>query len=118
MDKMDIGKLAEASACQYLQQQGLSFQQSNYRCKQGEIDIIMKDGEQLVFVEVRYRKHNYFGSGADTVDLKKQHKLFLAANHYLSANNKHNTACRFDVVSISGTICPANINWITNAFTG
>jgi len=117
IDKIALGKQAEDLACQYLQKKGFSLLQTNYLCKQGEIDLIMKDSDQLVFVEVRYRKNDYFGSGADTVDNRKQRKLILAANHYLSANNKHNTACRFDVISISGELHMENIHWISNAFT-
>lgn len=115
-ENITLGKQAENLACQYLQQAGLHLQQANYLCKQGEIDLIMKDKDQLVFVEVRYRKNSYFGSGADTVDNRKQHKIILAANHYLSVKNKHNTSCRFDVISINGLIRINNINWITNAF--
>jgi len=115
-DNITLGKQAENLACQYLQKNGLQLELANYRCKQGEIDLIMQDNDQLVFVEVRYRKNNHFGTGADTVDNRKQHKLILAANHYLSVTNKHNSACRFDVISISGRIDFKNINWITNAF--
>ncbi|NOY66415.1 MAG: YraN family protein [Gammaproteobacteria bacterium] len=112
-----LGQQAEKLACHYLQGKGLILKQTNYGCKLGEIDLIMKDKKQLVFVEVRYRKNDFFGSGAETVDNRKQRKLILTANHYLSAKNKHNMACRFDVISICGKMCIDNINWISDAFS-
>ena len=110
------GRIAEDNALRFLKKRGLKIIVRNYRCRHGEIDLIMTDQEQLVFVEVRYRKHNTFGSGADTIDHRKQHKLILAANHYLSAKNQHHLACRFDVISINGSIQAENIDWISNAF--
>jgi len=117
INKISLGKQAENLACHYLQKKGFSLLQANYLCNQGEIDLVMKDNDQLVFVEVRYRKNNHFGSGAETVDSRKQRKLISAANHYLTTNKKHHSACRFDVISISGKLCQENIHWINNAFT-
>jgi uncharacterized protein (TIGR00252 family) len=78
----------------------------------GEIDLVMRDGATLVFVEVRYRRSDRFGAPAETVDRRKQQRLTAAANHYLQA---HPTVlpCRFDVVAVSGG---DRIEWIKNAF--
>ena len=96
------GKAAEAFAKQYLQQQGLKLLEENYRCRFGEIDLIMQDKSTTVFVEVRYRKSQRFGSGAETVDYQKQRKLIATASHYLQAHaNAVNRACRFDVISLT-----------------
>lgn len=85
----------------------------NHRCKFGEIDLIMRDGAVLVFIEVRYRRSSRFGAPAATVDARKQRRLATAARHYLMTNPCQ-LACRFDVVAISGQ---DHIQWIRNAFT-
>ncbi|MCW9022255.1 MAG: YraN family protein, partial [Sedimenticola sp.] len=77
------GNEAEQLAQRYLEQRGLRTLERNYRCKMGEIDIIMKDQDSLVFVEVRYRKQNAFGSAAESVTTTKQKKIIRAAYHYL-----------------------------------
>lgn len=111
------GEAAEAQACQYLEQQGLKLRQRNYRCRQGEIDLVMDHGQQLVFVEVRYRRSTRFGSGAESVNPRKQHKLVLAAQHFLQAHPKlNNKPARFDVVSMQLAGQTAKIDWIQDAF--
>lgn len=114
------GKAAEAFAQQYLQRQGLTLISQNYRCKYGEIDLIMRDKNTTVFVEVRYRKSNRFGSGAETVNYYKQRKLLAAASHYLQRNAraaKH--PCRFDVLSLTASpdhaTEPYAVQWIADA---
>ena len=88
----------------------------------GEIDIIMKDDDSLVFVEVRYRKTNNFGSGAESITPSKQKKLIKTASLYLQRHAKLNQCpARFDVVSITGFIETDNLDkinfdWIENAF--
>jgi putative endonuclease len=116
MDHLTAGKQAENMACQFLQEKGLMHKESNYRCKQGEIDLVMMDGKTLVFVEVRYRKSSLFGTAAETIDTRKQHKLILTAQHYLSARGKHHSASRFDVISMQGSIKSVHIEWIQHAF--
>ena len=96
------GKSAEEFAAHYLQRQGMTLVSQNYRCKYGEIDLIMHHNKTTVFVEVRYRKSQYFGSGAETVNYHKQRKLLATASHYLQNNPKAaKRPCRFDVVSLS-----------------
>ena len=117
---VDIGKTAEAAARQYLEAQGLKLVETNYRCRYGEIDIIMHDSNALVFIEVRYRSNPHYGTGAESIDFRKQQKLLASANHYLQKNRlATNQSCRFDVISLSGgarnTVDPASIQWICNA---
>src|SRR3569833_823075 len=68
------GQEQEARACRYLQTHGLVLRERNYRCRHGEIDLIMDDGDTVVFVEVRYRANPLFAGGAETVDNRKQTK--------------------------------------------
>ena len=107
-----IGGAKEALAADYLAAQGLRLIARNHRCRFGEIDLVMRDGDSLVFVEVRYRGSSRFGSPAETVDSHKQRRLIAAAGHYLHANPSV-LPCRFDVVAISGQ---DRIEWLQNAF--
>ena len=110
------GSRAEQLARQFLEQQGLRFRQANFRCKRGEIDLIMQDGETLVFVEVRYRSNSRFGSAAETVDRHKQRKLVTTALFYLQNNPVlAQQASRFDVIAINGDSGSPQIDWHTNA---
>ena len=107
-----IGKKAEDVAYSFLVRNGLTLVTRNYRCRYGEIDLIMQDSDNLVFIEVRYRKSSLFGSAAESVSHNKQGKLVFTANHYLQ-NHPSPLAMRFDVVAISAD---QEIEWITNAF--
>jgi len=107
------GENAEENALQFLLKQGLSAVCRNYRCKQGEIDLIMWHGTALVIVEVRYRKNAKYGSALETVTVKKQSRIIAATCHYLKANKLTNQAIRFDVVAITGD---DNLSWVQNAF--
>jgi putative endonuclease len=115
--KKDTGDQAETAACNYLQQQGLSLVERNYLCKRGEIDLIMRDKQHTVFVEVRYRRNNRFGSSAESVDWRKQAKLLATAEHYLQQHPRAaQGACRFDVVALSTDNGQQTIDWIPDAF--
>lgn len=109
---MARGEQAEQRAREHLQEAGLRLQERNYRCRHGEIDLIMRDGDTLVFVEVRERRNSRFGSGADSVDARKRHKLIATAQHYLQ-RSRAASPCRFDVVSIDGS---GQLLWIAGAF--
>lgn len=101
-DKKISGDQAENAACEYLQSQGLTLVERNFLCKRGEIDLIMKQADTTVFIEVRYRRNNHFGSGAESVDWRKQEKLLATAEHYLQSHPKAaKGACRFDVVALT-----------------
>lgn len=112
------GQHFEDSALQFLRARKLQLVDRNYRCRLGEIDLIVLDGTTLVFVEVRYRRSNSHGPAFATVDARKQHKIRNAARHFLYRYKQYeNCICRFDVLGIEtdGTGKPC-INWITNAF--
>ena len=112
----EIGAKAEEIARIYLEQQGLRLVEQNYRCRQGEIDLIMQDGETLTFVEVRYRKSTGFGSAAESVTPAKQRRIITTATHYLQSKNERKMPpCRFDMLAIEGKE-QQNINWIRDAF--
>jgi|TARA_B100000676_G_scaffold307401_1_gene365789 putative endonuclease len=105
----------ELEAEKFLQKKGLRKVSRNYLIKGGEIDLIMRDGEVLVFIEVRYRQSADHGSGAETVTYQKQRRLRRAALHYLQKHyGNHEPDCRFDVISASGN--PVVFEWISDAF--
>ena len=107
----------EKAAESYLRTQGLRLLQRNFSSRFGEIDLIMKDGQTLVFVEVKYRKSNQHGSGADAVTFHKQERISRTAAWYLAKNpHKAESICRFDVISINQGQSIQSIDWIKNAF--
>jgi len=110
------GAQAEQQAAQFLRQQGLLLLQQNYRCRYGEIDLVMRDGATLVFVEVRLRSSTDFGGAAASIDSTKQGRLLRTAQHYLSTL-RHMPPCRFDALLLH-TTDGADIEWVKNAFTG
>jgi putative endonuclease len=116
--KQISGQLAEGLAQRHLQQQGLRLLCRNWTCRSGELDLVMLDGDTVVFVEVRYRRHSAWGGALESVDLRKQRKLIKAAQLFLQKESrwaKH--PCRFDVVAIGAAISNAEKpNWIRNAF--
>jgi putative endonuclease len=112
MLKSLIGQSAEARAEAFLQTQGLKQVTRNWRCRFGEIDLVMQDGSTLVFVEVRLRSRSDFGGAAASITPAKQRKLLAAARQYLSAL-KTLPPCRFDVIALAGDGEP---EWIKNAF--
>jgi putative endonuclease len=112
MLKTLLGQSAEARAEAFLKTQGLKLLTRNWRCRFGEIDLVMQDGTTTVFVEVRLRSRNDFGGAAASVTPAKQKKLLAAARQYLSTL-KTLPPCRFDVVALTGNAPP---EWIRNAF--
>jgi len=107
------GNRAEQQALTYLQRQGLNTVECNFRCKAGELDLIMKEGETLVIVEVRYRQSEQFGGALSSITRQKQARIIAATQHYVIMRRLSHCAIRFDVVAISGN---GQINWIKNAF--
>ena len=110
--KQQDGKEAELRALRFLQARSLRPVRQNYRCRGGEIDLVMRDADALVFVEVRLRRNGAYGGALASVDLRKQRRLVLAAQHYLQ---RHPWAgpCRFDVVGIDAQ---GACEWVRNAF--
>ena len=108
--------MAEEQACRFLEGKGLKLLTHNYSCRQGEIDLVMRDNEMLVFVEVRYRRSKDYGSAVESVDSRKQAKLISTAQHYLQQHRQAaRHPCRFDVVGISPCGADFEIEWLSNA---
>lgn len=106
------GQFYEALALKHLKQHGLKLLDRNYASKYGEIDLVMQDKDTLVFVEVRRRKHDNYGTAIESVDYQKQTRIANTAENYLQ---KHpwSGPCRFDIVAIQGKAKP---QWLIGAF--
>lgn len=109
-----VGTDYEQAVGYYLEQQGYLILEYNYRCRKGEIDIIIQDGEYLVFCEVKYRQDGKKGSPLEAVGKKKQKTLYQCALYYLTVNQIDGYPCRFDVIGIEG----GRITHIKDAFCG
>lgn len=112
----ELGRRAERAAERFLTRRGLRTIVRNYRTRVGEIDLVMADSGETVFVEVRYRTRTDFGDGAATVDYNKQTRLVRAARHYLRRQTD-DAPCRFDVISVTRTHYRLRFEWIRSAFT-
>lgn len=106
------GQLAEAQACAYLQARGLLVLARNYRWRGGEIDLICRDADYLVFVEVRFRRCEDFGGALSSIDTRKQQRLIRTAQYYLMQQAVDHPV-RFDVVALN----TETIHWIKDAFS-
>lgn len=107
-----VGAAYEQAAGNYLRKQGYSIIEYNYRCPVGEIDLIARDGEYLVFCEVKYRKDTRKGNPLEAVDAKKQRVIYKCALHYLLIHGFNEIPCRFDVIGFENE----NIIHIKDAF--
>ncbi len=113
MNKRAVGSKYELLAVDYMEEQGMRILERNYRCKQGEIDIVGKEAQYLLFVEVKYRKNTSSGYPAEAVTPAKQKRIYQIARHYLYEHHlSEDTPVRFDVVAILGQ----EIQYIRNAF--
>lgn len=99
-NKRKIGAEYEKKAGAYLEGRGYEILEYNYRCKPGEIDLVARDGEYLVFCEVKYRADERKGHPAEAVDLRKQKVISKCALYYITEHALQEAACRFDVISI------------------
>lgn len=120
-DSRAKGQVVELWAKDFLTQNKLTYITSNYHSRFGEIDLIFMDNKRkpssIVFVEVRYRKQQRFGSGAETVTISKQRKLIKTAQTFLQKETKYSTFnARFDVVSVSSVNDEFQADWHQNAF--
>lgn len=97
----EIGQQYEQMAAEYLRGLGYEILEQNYRCRQGEVDIIAADGDCIVFCEVKYRKNVNCGSPGEAVTVEKQRKISRTALYYLYQKNMTEQACRFDVIGIT-----------------
>ena len=110
----DSGQRAEQIACEFLQARGLKLIERNWRCRFGEIDLVLQEGDTIVFVEVRLRTHPDFASAGESIHRAKQRRLIAAARLYLSRAPER--ACRFDAVLLD-RLDAAGIQWIRDAIT-
>lgn len=112
-----LGTEIETLALEYLERRGFQLICRNYRCRFGEIDLIGCFENVLVFVEVRYRKHDLFGSAAESISLRKQQKIICTAQVFLKqAIEFSKKSCRFDVIAVTLKMRDYIIDWIPNAF--
>ena len=111
-NKRRTGGCYEAAAAAYLEKQGLVILRKNYRCRSGEIDLIARDGTCLVFVEVKYRTTDRYGSPLEAVNVRKQQTIRKVAEVYLLTRKQTDCEVRFDVVGI----CGDDIRHIKDAF--
>lgn len=116
--RQEKGQQAEQLACRYLKAQGLRLILRNYRCRLGEIDLIMEDNlGSLVFVEVRYRRPGRFGGAIESVTPVKRRRLIGAAQYYLQqTGGSQSKPCRFDVLAITPEQGKYDIAWLRDAF--
>jgi putative endonuclease len=117
IDRRARGAHVEAAARDYLLAAGLRPLASNANYRGGELDLVMRDGDGVVFVEVRYRSGTDFGGGAMSIDARKRRKLVLAAQLFLASHRRLADApCRFDVIVADGDPAAPNITWLRDAF--
>lgn len=115
MTSKATGHIAEQLACDFLQGKGLKLLKRNYSCRRGEIDLIMRDAKTLVFVEVRYRRSDRFGSAEESVTSQKISRIVTTAEHYIQQTAQSFDECRFDVIAVKSLNQP-DIVWLKNAF--
>lgn len=111
------GKRGEEMATDYLINKGCKMLVANYRCRCGEIDLVVSQGEFVVFVEVKTRTHNRYGLPREAVTIKKQKVIIKAAQQYIQRYNLYNRKFRFDVIEVYYDKQPAEIVHIENAFS-
>ena len=107
------GQQTEQFALNYLLQQGLRWQANNFRCRYGELDLLLWEGDTLVIVEVRYRQNDRFGGPAASVTAQKQARIIAATQHYVIMHKLNHVSIRFDVVAV---MAGNRLEWIRNAF--
>jgi putative endonuclease len=116
MLRTEAGGEAEREALAYLQKSGLKLIARNYRCKAGELDLVMLEGSTLVMIEVRYRSSLAYGGAAASVTLKKQRRIINAARHLLASRaDLRRYRARFDVIAMS--TLHDEPQWIKAAFS-
>lgn len=114
--RQSLGKLGEDLACAELSRREYAILARRYRTRFGEIDIVARDRETTVFVEVKTRDGDSFGDGAEAVTAWKQRRVAAMAVDYVSRHRLHDRPCRFDVVAIDVSTTPPRIEVYVNAF--
>ncbi len=110
------GDLGEDAAARYLKGRGYRMLERNWRYRQWELDLICRDGDTVVFVEVKTRGVGTLGIPADGLNRKKQARLVKAASQYLTKNNLWDEPCRFDLAAVIDTGSGMDVEYIENAF--
>ena len=114
---IERGNWAEDLALAFLLRQGLQQIARNYRCQHGEIDLILGDGDTLVFAEVRFRATGALVSASESVTHAKQRRLLASAEHFLQQRSEsEQRECRFDVLAVSGDEPNPEVHWLRDAF--
>ncbi len=116
MQKNTYGKAGEIVALNYLKKKGYLIIATNYKNNLGEIDIIARDRDYIVFIEVKSRMSRAFGDPLEAIDERKQMKIRSVATMYLKSNRLLDNACRFDAIAVLGSNEDTDIRHIVNAF--
>jgi putative endonuclease len=111
-----FGRAAEAFAARHLESHGCRILAERYRCRRGEIDLIVRDGDVVAFVEVKARRRSDFGDPVHAVNGRKQRRIIATARDYLRQDSAPAGACRFDVVSVRVRDGRAHATWLRDAF--
>jgi putative endonuclease len=114
--RQTYGEAGEALAARLLRQKGYRIIEANYRTPLGEIDLIARDGDTLVFVEVKARRSLHFGNPKWAVTPQKQRKISMVALYYLKTTGQSLAKARFDVVAIHSAVQPPEVEIVRNAF--
>ena len=115
-ERLELGKQGEALAFEEITRLGYKNIVKNYRCRLGEVDLVAKDGDVLVFIEIKTRKGRSTGSAKEAVNLRKQKQLSKVALNYMKQNDCNNVSARFDVVAVAMESGHPRIEVIKNAF--
>lgn len=112
LNKKKFGNIGEKIAKEYLEKNGYEIIDNNFSSIQGEIDIIAKDNNEIVFIEVKTRRNKRYGMPVDAVDIRKKEHIFNTAKYFLYKNNVKNIQIRFDVIEVYVVGDKARINHI------
>lgn len=115
--RRELARQGEEAAARHLRERGMQLLCRNYRCPMGEIDIVARDGETVVFVEVKARCSRGWGVPAEAVDRQKQARLARVARWFLLERRLDGLACRFDVAGILVKGDRIMVEWVTDAFS-
>ena len=113
----ETGKEGEDIACEYLLKHKIELIERNFRCKMGEIDIIAKEGKELVFIEVKTRGQKHYGTPAEAVNRRKKRHIYHVAEYYLMLHHIENVYCRIDVIEVYLHGKEVKINHIRNCIS-
>ncbi len=115
--RRELARRGEAAAAAWAEARGWRILCRNYRCRQGEIDLVAREGGTVVFVEVKARRGNAFGSPREAVDGRKRARIARVARHFLMVNALADAPCRFDVAGVTvGPDGDTAVEWISDAF--